>query len=197
MGYPYQTSVQNIDGVRFGGAKLEVTATIGTTAGTTYTNLGVVKGLTIKEDVTRAWVGSDNAIPRPLVAKQRVVISGTFVEYDPTAWDIIRGGIDIFTTGGVTPSTKKVQSGGYHAQLPFQVQATNYTVTTSAVGDSTYDLRLNVWKCFDNGGLEFAFQPDEDENPMEMPFEFLGVPASSRTLASGKLFQICDEQSTS
>ena len=34
MGYPYQSSVQNIDAVRFGSAKVEVSATVGTTTAT-------------------------------------------------------------------------------------------------------------------------------------------------------------------
>jgi len=207
MGYPYQTSIQNIDAVRFGSAKMEVTATIGSTypawttgastGGSTYINLGIVRGLTVKEEVTRAWVGGDNVDPRPLVVKQRMIISGTLVEYDPLAWNTMRGGIDVYAASTGDSGHKEVDIGGIHIQDPFQVQATNQTVTTSAVGDTTWDMRINVWKCYDNGSLEFAFQPDEDEGPMEMPIEFLVVPDTTRNIADGLLYQILDEQSTS
>jgi len=193
MGYPYQSSVQNIDAVRFGSAKIEISATIGTTTAT-FTNLGIAKGVSFKEEVTRAWVGGDNAEPRPLVVKQRAVISGSLVEYDPKAWDIIRGGIDIYTSSTGDGGHKGVESGGLHTQAAFQVQLTNITVSSDP---TTGDFRINAWKCFDNGGLEFAFQPDEDENPMEMPFEFTAVADSTRGTSEGLLFQIIDEQSTS
>jgi len=194
MGYPYNSTVQNIDAVRFGSVEVAITATLGTTSGTTYTNLGVAKGVSFKEEVTRAVVGGDNAAPQYHIVKQRVVISGTLVEYDPADWNVIRGGIDIYTTSTGDGGHKSVDSGGKHAQSAFQVQLTNSVETTSA---TTKTLKFNAWKCFDVGGLEFALQPDEDENPMEMPFEFMAVPDSTRGTSEGLLFRIEDMQSTS
>ena len=54
-----------------------------------------------------------------------------------------------------------------------------------------------IWrKCYDNGSLQFAFQPDEDENPMGIPFEFIVVPDTTRSVGE-QLYRIKDMQSTS
>lgn len=197
MAYPFNTTVQNIDAVRFGSAQIAICTAIGTT-GTTeaYVDLGVAQGVTFKEEITRAWIGGDNAKPQPRIVKQRAIISGTLVEYDSSAWETMRGGIDLYTTGtfGVAgPSSRIMETGGKRTQTAFQTRLINSLVTTSA---TSRFFQIHAWKCYDNSALEFAFQPDEDENPMGIPFEFVVVPAASKAVGT-KLYRIKDSQSTS
>lgn len=194
MAHPYQTDVQNIDTVRFGSAQIAITGTLGATANTTYWDLGVAQGIIFKEEIMRAWIGGDNAEPEPRVIKQRAIISGTLIEYGSSAWEMIRGNIDIYTTEtGAYSSTKRTETGGLRAQDAFQVRLINSIVTTTS---ATRTLEILAWECYDNSALEFAFQPDEDENPMGVPFEFIAMPDTTRAVGS-QLYRIKDSQSTS
>ena len=60
---------------------------------------------------------------------------------------------------------------------------------------------LTVYKGFFDGNMTLAFMPDEDENPMEMPFSIIGVISTGTTASTyipGKgLYKIEDQQSTS
>jgi len=191
MAHPYQTSVQNSDAIRFGSCKVEIGATT-----TGYTDIGVAKGVTFSEEVTKAIIGSDNAPETHFVRKQRVVVSGTFVEFDPNHWNTLRGGIDIYTSSTGDGGHKKLETGGKHPMSSVAIQLTNTIATTAATGGTTQSLILNVWKAYFDGPFTLAFQPDEGEEPMEIPFQFTGVPATSKTVGQ-QLYRITDEQSTS
>ena len=49
MAHPFQTTVQNVNAVRFGSAQVSITATLGDTSGATYTDLGVAQGVTFAD----------------------------------------------------------------------------------------------------------------------------------------------------
>ncbi len=193
MPAPYQTEIQNIDAIRFGSMKVE--AGSGTSS---LTNLGVAKGITFEEQITYAWIGMDNAQRQRRIVKQEVVISGSLVEFDPFALNIIRGGIDVYTSSTGDGSKKILETGGKHAQTPKIWELTNLTVSSDP---TTKLLRLTVYKGFFDGNMTLAFQPDEDENPMEMPFSIIGVMSTGTTdstyIPGQGLYKIEDFQSTS
>ena len=193
MAYPFQTDIQNIDAIRFGSMKMEVGATTAA-----LTDIGVGKGITFEEQLTYAWIGMDNATRQRRVVKQEVVISGSLVEFSPEDLNVIRGGIDIYTTSTGDGGKKILQSGGKHAQTGKIWQLTNVTVSSDP---TTKFLRLTVYKGFFDGNMTLAFQPDEDENPMEMPFSIIAIASTGTTEAAvvpgQNLYKIEDQQSTS
>ena len=193
MPAPYQTTVQNIDAIRFGSMKIEVGATTAA-----LTDVGVAKGVTFEEQITYAWIGMDNAQRQRRVVKQEVVISGSLVEFSPEDLNVIRGGIDVYSSSTGDGSKKILESGGKHAQTPKIYQLTNVTVSSDP---TTKFLRLTAYKGFWDGNMTMAFQPDEDENPMELPFSIIcvmstGTTASTFVPGTG-LWKIEDQQSTS
>ena len=193
MPAPYQTTVQNIDAIRFGSMKVE--AGSGTSS---LTDLGVAKGVTFEEQITYAWIGMDNAQRQRRVVKQEVVISGSLVEFSPEDLNIIRGGIDVYTSSTGDGSKKILETGGKHVQTPKVWELTNITVSSDP---TTKFLRLTVYKGFFDGNMTLAFQPDEDENPMEMPFTIIGIMSTGTTASTfvpgTGLYKIEDQQSTS
>ena len=193
MPAPYQTEIQNIDSIRFGSMKVE--AGSGTSS---MTDLGVAKGVTFEEQITYAWIGMDNAQRQRRVVKQEVVISGSLVEFSPEDLNIIRGGIDVYTSSTGDGSKKILETGGKHAQTPKIWELTNTTVSSDP---TTKLLRLTVYKGFFDGNMTLAFQPDEDENPMEMPFTIIGIMSTGETdstyVPGQGLYKIEDFQSTS
>ncbi len=193
MPAPYQTEIQNIDAIRFGSMKVE--AGSGTSS---MTDLGVAKGVTFDEQITYAWIGMDNAQRQRRVVKQEVVISGSLVEFDPFALNIIRGGIDVYTSSTGDGGKKILETGGKHVQTPKIWELTNTTVSSDP---TTKLLRLTVYKGLFDGNMTLAWQPDEDENPMEMPFTIIGIMSTGTTASTyvpgTGLFKIEDYQSTS
>ena len=193
MPYPYQTTVGNIDAIRFGSMKVE--AGSGTSS---MTDLGVAKGVTFEEQITYAWIGMDNAQRQRRVVKQEVVISGSLVEFSPEDLNIIRGGIDVYTSSTGDGSKKILETGGKHVQTPKVWELTNLTVSSDP---TTKLLRITVYKGFFDGNMTLAFQPDEDENPMEMPFTIIGIMSTGTTdstyVPGTGLYKIEDFQSTS
>ena len=193
MPYPYQTVVGNIDAIRFGSMKIEVGATTAA-----LTDVGVAKGVTFEEQITYAWIGMDNAQRQRRVVKQEVVISGSLVEFSPEDLNIIRGGIDVYSSSTGDGSPKILETGGKHTQTPKIWQLTNITVSSDP---TTKLLRFTVYKGFFDGNMTLAFQPDEDENPMEMPFSIIATMSTGTTASTyvpGKgLYKIEDFQSTS
>ncbi len=193
MPYPFQTVVGNIDAIRFGSMKVE--AGSGTSS---LTDLGIAKGVTFEEQITYAWIGMDNAQRLRRVVKQEVVISGSLVEFSPEDLNIIRGGIDVYTSSTGDGSKKILETGGKHAQTPKVWELTNTTVSSDP---TTKFLRLTIYKGFFDGNMTLAFQPDEDENPMEMPFTIIGVMSTGTTdstfVPGTGLYKIEDQQSTS
>ncbi len=193
MPYPYQTEIQNIDSIRFGSMKVE--AGPGTSS---MTDLGVAKGVTFEEQITYAWIGMDNAQRQRRVVKQEVVISGSLVEFSPENLNIIRGGIDVYSSSTGDDGHKRLETGGKHVQTPKIWELTNTTVSSDP---TTKLLRLTVYKGFFDGNMTLAFQPDEDENPMEMPFTIIGIMSTGTTdstyIPGQGLYKIEDFQSTS
>ena len=193
MPYPYQTEIGNIDAIRFGSMKVEAGATT-----SALTDLGVAKGVTFEEQITYAWIGMDNAQRQRRIVKQEVVISGSLVEFSPEDLNVIRGGIDIYTSSTGDKGHKRLETGGKHAQTANVWQLTNTTVSSDP---TTKFLRLTVFKGFFDGNMTLAFQPDEDENPMEMPFTIVGIMstglAGTTPVPGQLLYSIEDFQSTS
>jgi len=193
MGYPYQSGVQDQDAIRFGSCKVEIGATTAS-----YTTMGIAKGVTFTEEITKSIVGADNAPELHFVRKQRAVVSGTFVEYDPLIWNTIRGGIDTYTTSTGDSGWKMIETGGLHPMSSVALKLTNSrtrTVGTTTDG-STAVFEIMVWKAYWDGPFTLAFPPDEGEEPMEIPFQFTGVPSSTKTTGR-KLYRIRDMQTTS
>ncbi len=94
-----QTTVQNINNVRFGSAVLEVGPTLGS-----LVNLGALKNLKFGEDFDPVKLEADNVGQFMVAIKnQTMVIEGDLMEYDLEKMSIIRGGIDTFSTVAASP----------------------------------------------------------------------------------------------
>ncbi len=267
MGYPYQTNVQNENAIVFGSCKVEIGADLGS-----LEDFGIAKSVVFQEEITKSILGADNAGELHKMRKQRVMVTGSFVEFDPAKWNSMRGGIDTYSTVAgtlVSGATQDFIAGkwGYNDPVVIEhqncdkspltinsvtgsvdgalVADTDYFVGQNEDGDTVvtvidsatvttetqtitvdYDytpcasktlksggkldistrvvrltntddqgkiLRLTLYKTYIDSPINIPFQPDEGEDPAEMPFQMIGIPDPTRS-AGDQVFEIYNEQ---
>ena len=94
-----QTTVVRLNAIRFGSAKFEVGADIGS-----LINLGALRAVAFKELWDELQVGSDNAgVLIDRVKNQRCEITANWLEWDTEAANTLRGGLDVYSTQAGTP----------------------------------------------------------------------------------------------
>ncbi len=164
-----------------GSAKIEYAAS----AAGTYTNLGLARGVSITEALTKYETQADNG-PAPVegVADQSVELKFDLLEFYLPSIDGIRGGIDTQTetssgtyiTGGSTIQQLKV--GGKQEITAKAFKFTNYKMVSSATSETV----IVVYSTTIASGLALAFAADRATDPvMPLPFTIMGKLDASRT----------------
>jgi hypothetical protein len=181
MPYFQNTGLTNSGTLLLGSAKIEIAASVGAS----FTNLGLARGVSITESLTKFSVQADNG-PTPIhgVSDQTVELSFDLLEFYLPSIDEIRGGIDTQaeTSSGtwITSSTtiQQLKVGGKTEMASKVFKFTNYKMVSAA----TVETVIVVYSSTIAEGLSLAFQPDRAEDPvMPIPFRILGELDASRT----------------
>jgi len=141
-----------------------------TTAGGSWTNLGLGRGFTFTEEITKYNSQANNG-PDPLegVAKQEAVATFELIEWYPPSWDAMRGGLlDIENASSVstyisgTPTANVFSTGGLQ-----ELAAKAYKfVNTKKVSASTVQTIIVLYKAYIDSGLAFTSVSDNAEDPI-------------------------------
>lgn len=95
----YQTAVQNVNTIKFGSAKIEIGATLGT-----LVNIGVATSIQFEEKFTPIILKPDNAPELQVgVREHYATVKFEMWEIDLTNLNLIRGGIDTLGSSAGTP----------------------------------------------------------------------------------------------
>jgi len=90
----YQTTVKNLGAIKFGSAKFEISSN-----GVDWTDLGAMRELVFEEMSERSEISADNTGPILVgIRDHRVQLSGNLMEIDLANLNVIRGGIDNYST---------------------------------------------------------------------------------------------------
>ena len=120
MGYPYQTSVQNENAIIFGSCKVEIGASVGS-----LQDFGIAKSVVFQEELTKAVLGADNAAEVHKLRKQRVLVTGSFQEFDPEKWKVLRGDIDTYSevaAAAVEGAEQVLASGNWDVNILYEIE---------------------------------------------------------------------------
>jgi hypothetical protein len=97
---PRQTTVQDSNTVRFGSAKCEIGATVGT-----LVDLGAVNNVVLNESWEKVSVMSDNAGEIKIgIKNHKAVVTFDMLESNLTRLNTLRGGIDTYTVTAAAPA---------------------------------------------------------------------------------------------
>lgn len=109
--YPFQTTIQRKNAIRFGSCKIEVGDTV-----PGLEDIGVVKNVIFQEELTFSDRGADNADLIRFLRKVRAMVTGDQEELDLEMLFALRGEIDSYSTVDGSPvsgATQIVTSGNW------------------------------------------------------------------------------------
>jgi len=145
---------------------------------------GAARGVKLTETWDSLEIETDNTPPTIIGAKnQLITIEGSLLELDFQRLQLLRGGLDSFST-----TTFTFNSGG------------NVTITPQAVylthtaGSSSQTVQATIYYASVTEGMQLSFPADDKTEAMEIPFKMVGVCMSTRT-AGQQLYNIVDTRS--
>lgn len=188
-----QTTVQKSNAIRFGSARFEVGADIGS-----LVNLGVMRGIAFEEAWDEVIVKTDNGGELPSRVKNHIAkLSGDLMELDLANLNTIRGGLDNMTAvaGTLVSGFSQVVAAGswaFDKFIPFTGQnatgakITPTSVTASVAGllaiNTNYSIVQNasgVWGIAIKSASPLTVLTDS------ITIVYNYTPAASNSLASG------------
>ena len=176
-----QTVVKQARKINFGSGKFEIS-----TNGTSWTNLGAMRGIVFAEIWDKVTVMSDNAgVIKEFIKNHFATLSGNLMEIDLADLNTIRGGIDNYSAD--VGESESLKSGGLTQLTAIQARVTN----TNEVEEI---FRITLYKATNNKGIELSFQPDDADDPNMIAVEIKGSCDTART-AGEQLFEIYSEMS--
>jgi len=98
MAYPFQTTVQKVNSIRFGSCKIEIGDGV-----ESLEDVGIVKNVKFTEELTFTDRGADNAELVRFLRKVRAVVTGDQEELDLSVLFKVRGEMDTYSTVAGTP----------------------------------------------------------------------------------------------
>jgi len=174
----YQNSAVTGSTLILGNYKIE-TATVGTSVGGTWVNLGAGIVNSFAHNQERYAVQAGNA-PDPLegIARETFTIDGELIQYNSTNLALLSSGGVTSAAGG---SGVTVLSGGGNQTLtPVAFKLTN----TRLIGSVTQSTVIMVFSGVADSGPSFTAKSDNDADPINvMPFSITAKPLS--TLSAG------------
>jgi len=188
----YQTTVQDSNQIRFGSAKVEVGATVGS-----LVNLGAAQGVKFEEKFDVVYLAPDNA-PKSQIAVRNHEASVTFsiMEVNLANLNTLRGGMDTYAAvaGDSTAVTGETHTltGTTGVRLDHKNGAgtvvTGVTVTdasdNAAVQNTDYVLYVDSegWTCIARVSASAVISTGEG-----IKINYTYTPSASRSLSSGGL----------
>ncbi len=180
----YQNSSVNSALLVLGNYKIEV-ATVGTSAGGTWLNLGAGMVSKFGYNFTKYTSQAGNA-PDPVegVSDETFTVEAELLQWDASALAIISGGVLTKSTGGSGVTILK--GGGKTAITHKAYKLTNKRL----IGSTTHQTVVMVLKAALDEGLTWTAKSDNDSDPVQvLPIKITGINKS--TLTSGtQLFEI-------
>jgi hypothetical protein len=186
----YQTTVQDSNQIRFGSAKVEVGATIGT-----LVNLGAAQGVKFEEKFDVVYLVPDNAPKSQIAIKNHEAsVSFSMMEVNLSNLNLIRGGMDTYATvvGSATPVSAETHT----------LNDTNFVRLDHKNGDGTEVASIVVTDSADGAAVrntDYVIVVDEegwtciarvaastvitDGDGVKVSYSY--TPSASRTLSSG------------
>jgi hypothetical protein len=193
-----QTTVQRQNAIRFGSAKFEIGDNLGA-----LTDIGALRNVKAIESWDELLVESGNAgVLLKKIKNQKLTISADYLEPDMTALNIIRGGIDTYSTVAgvlVNNAIQTVVSGDweFNTFIPFiYANATGLSPNIDSVTGSTDGLLVAETDYFisqDAQGRWGIFIKDSvtvTTEAQNMVIQMDYTPAASKKLSSGGKFTI-------
>jgi hypothetical protein len=192
MDYPFQTKAQLKSSIRFGSCKIEIGDDVGS-----LKDIGIVKGVTFAEELTKRILGADNAEELHFVGKQRARVTGDQQELDLAKLFEIRGEIESYSTVAgtlVSGVDQIVYAGqwGYNDfiqienQMGDKTQPTINSVTASTDGALVEDTDYYVGQDDDGDWgifiIDSATVTTEDQN-ITINYDY--TPLASKKLEGG------------
>ena len=180
----YQNTSVDSNKLIIGNYKIEF-ASVGTSAGGTWENLGAGIINSFGHNITKYEVQAGNA-PDPLegIASETFTVSGELIEYDGELLSSAMGGI--LTVGSTATDASIIYAGGKTSITEKAFKLTN-TRTVSGASEVTSIL---VYKgTFDNGP-QFTAKSDNDTDPISvMAFEITGKVDTTASVGA-QLYEI-------
>ena len=172
-----QTVVKCAEKINFGSGKFEILEA----GGSTWTDLGAMRGIVWSETWDKVTVMGDNAGEiKNFIKNHKATLAGNIMEFSLANLYKIRGGIDNYST--VTDVSETIKSGG-----KTQIAAIQARVTNENEDGETF--RISLYKATNNKGIEIAFQPDDADDPNMIAIEIQGSLDTTRTVGD-QLFEM-------
>jgi len=195
-----QTTIQKSDTIRFGSAKFEVSDD-----DISYEDLGAMRGVAFRESWEELLVESDNAGQVKVgVRNQKAELSGDLLEFNLTQLNLLRGGIDVYSTQAGTPvagATEAILAGSWGYNDPHIVEFQMYdgtALTINSVTGGTDGLLVEDTDYFvgtDAKGNTIVTIIDSatvTTLTQTMTIDYDHTPAASKTLKSGGKYTMAE-----
>jgi hypothetical protein len=179
----YQTTA-NSNAFIMGSCKIHISgSTEKSTTTALFLELGAARGVKITETWDNVEIETDNTPKITLGAKnQQITVEGNLLELNFEKLELMRGGIDTFST-----TTFTFDTGGNVTIAPQAIYLTHTTASTETVQATIFYASLTE-------GLTISFPGDDKTEVAEIPFKFVGKCQSTRT-AGAQLYSIVDNRS--
>jgi hypothetical protein len=162
----YQNTSVSTNKLIIGNVKLEF-ASVGTTAGGTWTNLGAGIVNNVNHNIEKYDVQAGNA-PDPIegISNETLAISGELIEYDGLYFASAMGGV--ITLSSSSTDSSIITAGGGTDITPKAFKITNRRI----VSGTTRETVIMVYKATFGNGPQITLKSDNDADPVAvMPFE--------------------------
>ena len=180
----YQNTTVDSNKLLIGNYKIEV-ATVGTTVGSAWTNLGAGIVNSFNHNVAMYDVQAGNA-PDPIegVAEETFTVSGELIEFDGEAYASAMGGI--ISVPSTATDASVITGGGQSTITPKAYKLTNRRIVAGVSKETV----IIVYKGTFANGPQFTAKSDNDADPINvMAFEITGKIDGTRT-AGDQLYTI-------
>ena len=176
----YQTSANSTYFI-LGSAIIEIPSSAGSA---TYINMGAASGIKITESWELSETETGSMIPNYEPRNHQIIVEADLFEFNLGYLNIIRGGIDIYSSASTT-----FTSGGLSSMNSLPVRITNTGPTSSQA------IIFDIYNAHIAEGMTIPFNADDSIDVSLNKLKMIGTCQSSRT-AGAMLYNITDTRTT-